>query len=82
MVQWVKNPTVVGGSGGVDLVPCLVQWVKGSGVAIAAVWVTAVPWIQCLTWELPYAMSIYIFFSIITIKEKMDRNTQCYKVNL
>ena len=36
-------------------IPGLVQWVKGSGVSIAAAQVTAVAWIQSLIQELPYA---------------------------
>ena len=32
------------------------QWVKGTGIAAAAVRVTVVAQIQSLAWELPYAM--------------------------
>ena len=36
MVQWVKNPTAVTGVT-VGVISGLVQWVKGSGVAVTAV---------------------------------------------
>ena len=52
MAQWVKNPTA---ASHVGKIPCPVQWVKGSDVASAVVQVTAVAWIQSLTWELLYA---------------------------
>ena len=37
-----------------------VQWVKGSGIAAGAVYVTAVDWIHFLVWELAYAMDVAI----------------------
>ena len=40
------------------LIPSLEQWVKGSGVAIAAAQVTAEAQIQALAWELSYAMGV------------------------
>ena len=39
--------------GGVGSIPGLVQWVKRSGLATAAV-VAAAAWRQSLAWELPY----------------------------
>ena len=44
----------MGGYGGIELIPSLVWWVKGSGVAVAVVYVAAVAWIQFLAWEFPY----------------------------
>ena len=38
----------------------LVQWIKGPGIAIAAVEVTTVAKIQSLVRELPYAMGAII----------------------
>ena len=51
MAQWVKSLTAEAQvhCRGEGLIPGLVQWVKGSGVAIA------VAWIQSLAWEFPYA---------------------------
>ena len=49
MAQWVKN---------LRLIPSLVQWVKGSGVATAG--------IQTLAWERPYALDV-------TIKKKKKK---------
>ena len=37
------------------MIPSLAQWVKGSGIAIAAAQVTAGALTQSLAWELPYA---------------------------
>ena len=37
------------------LIPGPAQWVKGSGIAAAAGWITAVAQIQSLAWEFPYA---------------------------
>ena len=39
MAQWVKNPTVAAqiAARGAGLDPAQVQWVKGSGIATAAV---------------------------------------------
>ena len=41
-------------------IPCPVQWVKGSSIAKAVVWVTAVAQIQPLARELPYAVGVAI----------------------
>ena len=41
-------------------VPGPEQWVKGSGIAAAAVYVTTASWIQSLAWELPYATGVAI----------------------
>ena len=38
----------------------MMQWFKGSGIAIAVVWVTAVTRIQSLIWELPYNVGVAI----------------------
>ena len=48
MAQWVKNPTVAAqiAARGAGLDPAQVQWVKGSGIATAAVQVTVVAQIQ------------------------------------
>ena len=51
MVQGVKNLTAVVRV----LIPGSAQWIKGSGIATAVVQVTAVAWIQSLTWEIPCA---------------------------
>ena len=50
MAQWVKNPTASGSGlcGVTGLIPSLVQWVKGSGVAAGLAQVTAAAWIQLL----------------------------------
>ena len=37
-------------------IPSPAQWVKGSGIAAAVAWITAVAQIQSLAWELPYAL--------------------------
>ena len=42
------------------MIPGLVQWVKGSGIAAAAVLFTAVARIQYLAWELLYAVGAVI----------------------
>ena len=42
--------------GGASLILDLVQWVKGSGIAVAMVKVTAVAQIQSLAQVLPYAI--------------------------
>ena len=57
MAPWVKNPTCsgLGCPRDVGLIPSLVQWVKGSGIVMAALWVIAVAQIQSLPQELPYA---------------------------
>ena len=36
-VGWESNYSGVGHCGGVGLIPVLVQWIKGSGIATAAV---------------------------------------------
>ena len=55
MAKWIKIPAPVAWvhAGGTGLMPSLVQWVKGSGVAAAA-------WIQPLAQEHPYAMGMAI----------------------
>ena len=60
MAQWVKTLTAVGVGccGGTSLVPDLTDWVKGSGVALALVQVTAAAWIQSLARELPDASDV------------------------
>ena len=40
------------------MIPSPAQWVKGSGIAAALVWVTAVARIQSLARELPYAKDV------------------------
>ena len=52
-VQGVKNRTSLWRQGSNSQ---LVQWLKGSGVATAAVEITAVARIQSLAHELPYAV--------------------------
>ena len=42
------------------LIPSLVQWVKGSGIATAATKLTAMAWIQSLAQELLYSMDAAI----------------------
>ena len=49
-----------GHRGRMDLTPSGVQRIKRSGVASAAVLVTAAAQIQSLDWELPYAMGTAI----------------------
>ena len=53
MAQWVKNPTAAAQVTCRGSIPCLVQWVKGSGVA-------AVTRIQFLAQELLYATGVAI----------------------
>ena len=53
MVQWVKNPSSLGCCGGSGSSLRGVEWVKGSGVATAAVWVAAAGRIQPLAREFP-----------------------------
>ena len=50
----------MGHCGGVGLSPGPVQWVKGSGVAVAVAWVVTEAWIQSLAQELSYAMGLAI----------------------
>ena len=38
------------------LIPGPAQWVKGSGIATAAVWITALAQIQCLAQEVPHTV--------------------------
>lgn len=45
---------------GVGSIPCLVQWVKVSSIATAAVQVAAATQIQSLAQEIPYSMSVAI----------------------
>ena len=45
----------LGHCGGVNSIPILAQWVKGSSIATAVVEVTAVAGIQSPAWELPNA---------------------------
>ena len=47
-MQWFKNPTAVAQDAVEAWAQSLVQWVKGSGVAAAAVQVAAVAQIQSL----------------------------------
>ena len=57
MFQWVKNPAAMAWvaveAQFQSLTP--VQWVKGSGIAKAVVWVTAAAQIQSMAWEFPSA---------------------------
>ena len=71
MAQWVKNLTAATSvtARGVGSAPGLAQQVKGSGVATAASWVTAVARIQFLAWELPYAVG-----AAIKKKKKLSKN--------
>ena len=46
--------------GGAGSIPSLVQWVKGSNVAAAAVQAAAMVQIQSLAWEFPQAMGVAI----------------------
>ena len=39
-------------------IPSEMQWIKGSGVAVAVVQVTAAAQIQSLAWELPYTAGV------------------------
>ena len=57
-MQQVKDstPAVHGHCGGMGLIPGLVQWVKGSGVATAVLQVEAVAQIWSLAWQCPYAV--------------------------
>lgn len=52
-MQWFKNTAAVVMVTGTGLIPGLAQGVQGSGVAAAAVEVTAVAWVHSLAWELP-----------------------------
>ena len=62
MVQCVKNWTVLARVAAqvARSIPDLARWVKGSGVAAAAVWFTAVAQIPSLVGELPYAAGAVI----------------------
>ena len=42
------------------LIPGLVHWVKGSGIAASIAQIAAVAWIQSLAQELPYATGVAI----------------------
>ena len=53
LAQWVKDLTAAAGVVAEVWVQFLVQWVKRSGLATAAV-VAAAAWRQSLAWELPY----------------------------
>ena len=56
VAQWLKiQQQRLGHCRSMGSIPSLAQWVKGSGIATAAVWLTAVAWIQSLAWERPYA---------------------------
>ena len=61
------------------MIPGLAQWVKGSGIAVAVVWVTVVAQIQLLAQELPYAVGVAIKQNETKRKNKtksLSRNTQ------
>ena len=50
-----SNYNSLGHCGSKDLIPSLAQWVKGSGIAAAVVYVTTAAQIHSLAQELPYA---------------------------
>ena len=52
----------LGRFGAVGSVPSSVPWIKGSHVAEAAAWVTAMAQIQFLASELPHAMGVTMIF--------------------
>ena len=61
MAQRVKNLTALTQVAvGMGLVPGPLQGVKGSGIAVAALQVSAVAWIQSLAWEPLYTMGAAI----------------------
>ena len=64
----------LGCCGGVGSISSLMQWVKGSSVATAAVEVTAVDQIQSMTQELQYAMG-----TSIKRKKKSVKMKEFYK---
>ena len=75
MVQWVKNPTAtawVTVEAQVQFLS-LVQWVKGSSIATAVVWVVDAAWIQSLAQELPYSRDA-------AIKKGKKKMQECHLV--
>ena len=53
--------------GGKGLIPGLVKWIVGSGIATPMVWIAAVAQIQSLARELPYAKDVVINIYIYTL---------------
>ena len=49
------------------MIPCLGQWVKGSGMAVAAV-----SQIQSLAWEFPYAVGVAL--------KRKNKSSQLYEI--
>ena len=56
------------------LIPGLVHWVKGSGIAASIAQIAAVAWIQSLAQELPYATGVAIKIGKKKKKGKEKRN--------
>ena len=60
MAQWVKNPVAAAWVTAEVRVRSPAQWVKGSGIAAAVTYATAVAWIQPLVREFTYATGVAI----------------------
>ena len=54
VAQQVENQTSIHKDA--DQIPGPAQWLKGSGIAVAVVWLAATAQIRPLAWELPYAV--------------------------
>ena len=72
MAQWIENMTAVAcplWRHGFN--PSMMQWVKGSCIAIAVAQVTAAAQIHFLARELPYAVGVTIKNKTIKLKKQI-----------